>query len=472
MSTILIDNAILTSVQRLLGEIEIPSRDTIDGDIAALENLIIAILFSNTIICLDDYKKEFKEQRKKKFSFIRLIDIEDLQIDSLSKFATKEALKFKPTISGGKFSDPAFEEFFELLKLNIVCTWDITSSIYYLTLKMLGKEDTEDFDKYSQLAASIFSELRDATSSRNFVQSQVDLFDRNGRKIDQNYKIQNAKWNDGSTGGLTPGLNAFIASLNWIARRSIYFTTLAKELKANCMLHPIRQSFQFHYLSKKMIYDRQIRNEFIKKFKLDTEALISEKIKYGYSGIVSFSLPLFSAFIASKTKSIYSIIDYANELRDNSKFIEAREILSEIDNLMELEESDKVHKKLVKVQKSLTLVFNEFRRKYQIPITQSDIISNVFQIYGSLSSWKSAPPAPDFIKNSKIWNLYSLTKERKSFSAIFRNLSNELSNISKLGKIHDILTKEVKIKKGAAQFNPKVEEPRWEGHHSNFKSPM
>jgi hypothetical protein len=40
MAYALLDNTTLTGVQRLLGEIPIRSRDTIEGDIASLENVV------------------------------------------------------------------------------------------------------------------------------------------------------------------------------------------------------------------------------------------------------------------------------------------------------------------------------------------------------------------------------------------------------------------------------------------------
>ncbi len=46
MSYVLIDNSTLTSVQRLLGEIQINNKNIIEGDILATENLIQSILLN------------------------------------------------------------------------------------------------------------------------------------------------------------------------------------------------------------------------------------------------------------------------------------------------------------------------------------------------------------------------------------------------------------------------------------------
>ena len=65
MAYALIDNSTLTSVQRILGEIPIRSKEIVDSDISAFENLIQAVLFYDDLIAIDDYKKEYREKRKK-----------------------------------------------------------------------------------------------------------------------------------------------------------------------------------------------------------------------------------------------------------------------------------------------------------------------------------------------------------------------------------------------------------------------
>ncbi len=70
MSYALVDNASLTSVQRLLGRIETRGTDSIDGDIAAFEHLVQALLFYQDVVCIDDYKPEYRLSREREFSFI------------------------------------------------------------------------------------------------------------------------------------------------------------------------------------------------------------------------------------------------------------------------------------------------------------------------------------------------------------------------------------------------------------------
>jgi len=69
------------------------------------------------------------------------------------------------------------------LALNIICTWDISASIYYLTMKMLGQPNTEEFKKYSEISASIFTELTDQAQRGEPLNNDVTLVDSKGRFI-------------------------------------------------------------------------------------------------------------------------------------------------------------------------------------------------------------------------------------------------------------------------------------------------
>jgi hypothetical protein len=119
-----------------MGAVTVKTPDTINGDLVALENLVQAILFYDDLVCIDNYKQEHKESRKNEFDFINFLSPADFQLDQIEEKAKSEARSVKPEIRGGVFSDPDFSELLELLKLNMICTWDLRSSVYYLTMKM------------------------------------------------------------------------------------------------------------------------------------------------------------------------------------------------------------------------------------------------------------------------------------------------------------------------------------------------
>jgi hypothetical protein len=255
MAYALIDNSTLTAVQRLLGEIKVRSLDSVDCDIAAFENLIEAILFYDDLICINDYKPEFKKERIDKFPFIRFLEPEVFSLNLIEDVAMQESKQFHPVIRGGEFADGDFRSFLELLKMNIICTWDVSQSIYYLTLKMLGEQNSQEFDKYGKLSAAIFNELTDLKYSKGSRNDEVELYDSMGQVIKNDYIVSKAEMGGGKTGGLTGSLAAFVASLNWICYRTLYYCYCAKYFKADVFLYPIRQAFQVKYMAKINVYD-------------------------------------------------------------------------------------------------------------------------------------------------------------------------------------------------------------------------
>ncbi len=252
MSYALIDNATLTAVQRISGQVLTKSKDSVDTDIVALENMLQAIFFYDEIIAIDDYIPQFSVERKKQFSEIRFLDKEKFKLSEIEIEASKIADNIRPEIRAGEFANPEFKELISLLKTHIICTWDISSSVYHLTLKNLS-DNNEDLKKYGNIAAGIFTELNEASKSGNHPSSDVKLIDRLGKLISKGYKVPGAKWSGGngsSEGEASGAIKAFVASLIWLANRSIFYSLSSKYLKADAFLYPIRQSYQQHYISQ------------------------------------------------------------------------------------------------------------------------------------------------------------------------------------------------------------------------------
>ena len=120
MSIALIDNSTLSSVQRVLGNIPIRSKSIIDGDIVAFESLINAILFYNDLIVLDDYKEQYRQNRKEQFPFIRFIKPEEFNNDEILKKTFKIADSYQPKIEGGSISDKLFSNMLAQLDMYIL----------------------------------------------------------------------------------------------------------------------------------------------------------------------------------------------------------------------------------------------------------------------------------------------------------------------------------------------------------------
>lgn len=253
----IVDNSTLTAVQRILGGITVKNKHLIDGDILALESFIEAILFYDKLFYLDDYKEEYKYSRKEFFkNMLALSPTEELYKSFLgqSKKITEDIV---PCVEGGAITDKDFKPFFDLLKMNVAFSWDMNSSEYYLTLKMLEKVGGLDIQKYSKLSTMIFSELADKAHSDEVSGSKYVLYDSRGRRISEGYRIID-KEGDLKEPGVSKQVKTFFAGLNWLAFRTVLYTLFAKEVGAEMILHPIRNAFQVNLLSKIKVYDDSV----------------------------------------------------------------------------------------------------------------------------------------------------------------------------------------------------------------------
>jgi len=73
LRNVLIDNSTVTAVDRIMGNVPLNSYYQVDGNIAALESFIQAILFSDDVLCVDDYRSDLTLDRKNRYPFIHWI---------------------------------------------------------------------------------------------------------------------------------------------------------------------------------------------------------------------------------------------------------------------------------------------------------------------------------------------------------------------------------------------------------------
>ncbi len=395
MSYALLDNASLTAVQRLLGKIETRGKFSIDGDIVALEHVVEAILFYNEVACLDDYKPVYRESRRRDFPFIRFLDPSEFQLPAVEEVAAREAAKFKPIIRGGEFADTDFKAFFDQLRMHIVCTWDMASSVYYLTMKMLGQPDTEEFQKYTEISAAIFNELTDSQSAGAQWDKSVELFDARGRRIEQGYVIPDARWAGGKTAGASMALEAFVAALNWLAQRTIYYSFAARHLHADTFLHPIRGNFQLHYMNKTGVFGYDFVHALIDALNVRASSVVADLVNRFTANALRLELPMFSASPVQRTGDVSQVIGAALELRNAPEFVDARHQLLQVREAYDEDNLAGAAKKATAIIKNVEKVFGELKRKYgangggKIPLTA---VATVYNPIAKMTGWPPLPP--------------------------------------------------------------------------------
>lgn len=471
MTYALIDNATLTAVQRVAGQAPSRSRHSVDTDIVALENLLQAILFYDDVIAIDDYIEKHRDERIGSFSFINFISAKDYGLDFLSNEAATISNQLKPEIKGGSFANEDFKRFFEILKTHIVCTWDISSSVYYLTLKGLADAYSDDFEKYGALASSIFTELSEAKDVGAHPSGNVSLVDRYGTPIKKGYHIPDAKWGDGKTGGATGAIPAFVASLVWLANRSIYYSLAGKNLKADTFLYPIRQAYQQHYISKTCNYGQDFPRNVLNKFATTLGDDLVCIHQGGLATATALNFPVFSAWFAKQTNDPSLIIEAALAAKSNPTITEVRQMMREVRHRLDEDGVGAANAVVAKLMKQVSKASEALRVSFKVETRQGVPVSRLINVYNTFAAIKGLPSIPRFDFKFKVPEFFYNIKEPKGFSALYRDVSHDLSQVWALGETRDILGSKVVIDDKFA-FNPKAESPRFRNSHSQFKSPM
>lgn len=466
MSYALIDNASLTAVERALGDIVVKNPDTINGDLVAFENLIQAVLFYDDLVCVDNYKKRHREERINKFDFVRFLSPDDFGLNDIDILSQKEARAIRPEIRGGEFADDDFCELVEMLKLNMVCTWDMRSSVYYLTMKMLGQPNTPEYAKYSELSSAIFNELSDAGETKGYWSTDATLVSSKGH-VHTAEEFQNKI---SGLGGVTRPLEMFIASLNWLAYKSIYYSIAAKHLKADSFIHPIRHAYQLYWMRKTGAFGHDFSAKVLSNLSGKISSTVSEVIDHGRSATVTMDIPVFSVWLSQESGGIEHSIDAALELKKSDKFVVARETLREIKIAYDESGIAKGNAKTTKLISDLEKISGDLKRSYGVPSPQGIQGSFLIKSINSITALAGIPALPD--REFALSTPEFMKSDRtRSFSTIFKDITNELTSIERLGGHRDMLASKFQIDE--EYYTPaKTENPRFRKASSGWKLPM
>ena len=468
----LIDNSTLTGIERLLGHIPIKNTATIDGDILCLENLIEAILFYDGVVAIEDYKPSFQEIRKETFSTLIFLKPEFMSYDDLIKTSQEISNSIIPTVKAGQFTDGDFRPFFDMLRMNVTFTWDIASSEFFLQQKMLSGSSSTDILKYSKLCTAIFNELADKgnTEYSASINEQVLLYDSKGNPITSKYKVVTKDGHEVNA-SLSRQVTAFFTSLIWLSYRTIFYTLVGNNFKIDLFLHPIRHSYQINLLSKFHQNDGFSFNSLVSAMNNSATEGLNKIQKFTAPFIQYNQIPLFVTWMAEKVRKPQDYINVAYDIRNDALFVEARRKLIQLEELL-LTSEEKYIKESNLLLGDVEKAINGITTKFGVGTEQGLSTSNLITLWNYASVFSKLPILPDAdIRLRKLDFLKDLIPQ-KGFKAIYRNIVTDLSQISKLGKYHEVITSQIVLADNAQEYLEKIEEDKYRKFKSWWKIPM
>jgi len=455
----LIDDATLEAAKRMEGKTVTKDTFQVAGDILALENLIQAILFYDQILYLDRTGSENNQNSRFFDSFRRFSLSEDLNQQFLH-LTNKMTDEYLPCIEGGKFTDECFRAFFKALDMDIRFVWEKKSDIFFLTQRILRKEQDPDGLLQKKLLNMILVELSDK-SFLNEINTRVPLlYDSDGQIINNCYTVKDKDGKEYPT-QLSSQTDAFFKALNYMAFRTNLYLLIARELKADLILSPVRSVLhwccfhRFCFGNKNFIpqmtsvVHRNNLNNIIMRKSNRSAVQQMDHINYTrdmyYPAIFVQEIPLFSLWIAEHMGGGSGLIRAAYELREEKEFAAARHHLSEISEMVDADNAD-VFEAMDFIMTKLNRQLSKITKKYGIntgrrsPVASCALISSMSSTHVRLPgveefSFRLKPEKPpvDFIR-------------RDRFGVVFRSVREDMIRIGDLGEYFDVVTSKINYK--------------------------
>lgn len=467
----LVDNSTLTAVQRILGEIPIKNKHLIDGDILCLESYLQAILLYDQLVFLDDYKEQYRASRKAYFNKMLGFRPSAAGYNALIAKAKEVTEDIVPCVEGGRIKDQDFAPFFELLKMNVTFTWDLSSSVYYLTEKMLEDVGGLDLPKYSKLASMIYAELLEKRGTKEGSEPRVLLYDSKGNPIGSDYTVRDKEGRIREA-DISKQVKVFFAGLNWLAFRTVVYTLIAKESGVDLFLHPIRNAFQINLLSKLHVGDPSVFKPIILAMNGVASKAINKVLGSTQPFVVQQILPMFTAWLAEKTGDPHCFIEAAYELRNDKAFVQARQQLIELEEMLGKADHAGFAREANKLIRDVQEQMNVICAKFGVVTPQGIPLSRLISIWNFSTLATGLPQVPELDIDIKRLAFVRDILPAKGFKAVYRTLLQDLTQVARLGKYYDIIASKVVLAKGADYYDSKVERAEYSRFKSWWKIPM
>lgn len=460
------DNATLTAVQRLMGHIPVKNRYDLDGDILALESLLQAILFFDEVYFLDDYKPEYREERAACFYGLRPLPVGEELGARLSREALRLTSDVVPRVSGGAFADGDFKGFFELLQMNMWYVWNMSSSVFYLTQKLLADAGDVDIGKYSALSSMIYSEFRDQTLRESIPEREPVLLDSQGRPITGSYSVA------GYDAEVSRQASAFFAGLNWLAYRTVYYTLAAQQTGLDLFLHPIRQAFQVNFMKKSRPQDPSHFRPIVAALTETASATAARIYSLTSPAVLSDPQPLFSAWIASRGgPGCPNFLELCYHLRQEGEFVRAREQLDQLEGLF-ASNPLRFRRDANRLHRDLERQLQRIRERFKVDTPQGSPVTSMITLWDAAAPLTGLPPLEQANPAAAGLRLAERAHHYAGFASVYKSILTDLAQVQQLGSIRELITRQVQYTNDAQYFPLKTQDPAYIRAHSGWSQPM
>ena len=434
-STALIDVATLRAVQRLLGIVRSHHKESIDGDISAFETFVCAILFFDRIkVCRgkDTYeiiRSIFGESRPEFFN--ELIVAHDDEIAAFCMERTGNDMIYLD--KAGAHSD-AIVGFLQSVDRQLAINWSDRSSGNTVLLGQIIGVSEEQIKRDPLIRMLRDCAYRDKDSKTI------------GVNVEDGYTVHNQ-------------LLQVARSLNWLLYRTVYYSAIARLNNYTAMLHPIRSLFSANGTLLKMgISDISVR-KVLSVMSREGQAVVADIHNMIESDVTTIDLPFFAAWISERGQAPKYFIEEILRLRDAPNVYNLR---MKLRDLMPAESGDieSRHDRLREQLKSIgrtisdiSTTANDLREEYGVMTPQGIPLSRLTSVINwgaALTGHPIAVPDLGLRTGQKFKQAVDQIRrgfDRNPFKQVLRSAVDDVVVTSRLGALHERLTKAVRMQR-------------------------
>lgn len=458
MLSTLVDNSTLTSVQRMIGDVPVALSFPIEGDLSAYDNYLQALLIYDEIAALDDYKEEFRSDRRKRFKEVRFLGTDNLPYDEISRISAEAASGIHFKISRGRLAHDPMAEFLRSLNLHVSPAWYMQSSDWFLRLRLLAEKAEIDLPKYGALMSAIRTQSSEFDRSTADHNSSFTIEDSSGIELDTSAS------GDRSIDG---DIRRFAASLNWLAERALFYAEAAQRFESAFTLHPIRHNFFAQYALAHLtpLLTPNLRAKALEFFERESAELRNQSDELIGGGIAGLRLPFFAAWAVGHAGNPKDGYDHVLQIRNGAEARSLRSRFREIEATSEEGDFLKARKSVARLHQAIAEDLKNLKSKFgATPTVRSlDFGIDLLTLSPSISVSASA---------RKLTTLIPRGQPRAS--SVLRSISRDVLNAPTMGEISDRFHRSRKIRKNSG-FNPerpRMEPKQFERSKTHWKEPL
>ncbi|WP_310618518.1 hypothetical protein [Flexibacterium corallicola] len=437
----LIDNSTLSGVERLLGIAQTANLHNIDHDIVCLEKLVTAILFSDEISMVDDYKSYYADRRKKYFHYISPIKLTEPHYNSIATaaadFAKKQIIELNDAEPIGQIVS-----FFEQLSLKPQMRWNVFSSSEYLGITYLIEEGQKH--RVATTLAAFSNEVSDeGKTTRNNSGFEGFVYDHTAARVEQEYSPETIDQlfnriasKNPQNSGITHrnSINKLIFGFGWAAERSKFYESLSQQTGLIPCLSPLRDAY---CMANLLLPPVSGQDRLLSTASENSSETYRKASAVWDTTVLKNKIPFFSSWLLSKTNNVAEVLEKALELKLQSDFKDARAYLNELQEYSVEGKKAEVNSCLKKISQSNSKIL----RKYCVETSNGPSWAVTLSI--------SAAPL-GLTDNGKVGGWISeLYNRSHPMVRIFRPLVSDLIAVERMGELHDRATQLISRHKDA-----------------------